>query len=164
MHCSRRAGKPKIRKYILNLYTSTPMLFDESPMLFDESPMLFDESPMLFDERPMLFDELVSPLFMVQVLLKQQNYIIQTLHIFIIHTFISAYILYITSYIQYIYNIFQVLHFLSESTVWIQKKVPDKPTLNPPICAFHQTTASARRFLSPPYQLVLVNKSIRKIP
>ena len=40
MHCSRRAGEPE---NILNLYTSTPMLFDESPMLFDESPMLFDE-------------------------------------------------------------------------------------------------------------------------
>ena len=84
MHCSRRAGKPKGRKNNLNLYTSTPMLFDESPMLFDESPMLFDE--------------LVSPLFMVQVLLKQQNYIIQTLHIFIVHTFLflPKYILYIT--------------------------------------------------------------------
>ena len=59
---------------------------------------------MLFDESPMLFDELVSPLFMVQVLFKQQNYIIQTLHIFIVHTFLFLpiyYILYITLYIIY---------------------------------------------------------------
>ena len=43
---------------------------------------------MLFDESPMMFNELVSPLLMVQVLLKEQNYIIQTLHIFIVHTFL----------------------------------------------------------------------------
>ena len=83
----------------------------------------------------------------------------QTLHIFIVHTFLFLTIYYTLHYYIYIY--FPPKCYTSYlSQYGTEKKVPDKLTLNPPIRAFHQTTASARCFLSPPYRLILVKKGI----
>ena len=136
---------------------------------------------MLFDESPKLFDELVSPLFMVQVLLKQQNYIIQTFHIFY-----STHISEITNFYwlsqihfqfgQYLlvkitemlvkypkFRLFQPIKYWSHKWIWDNQSVFCQyichmswqlsqyginmsliKTLNPPICASHQTTSTAR--------------------